>query len=306
MRIRILFLLLLWPCFVNASGSSGRHVVLISIDGLRPDAITEQSAPLLMKMRAQGLWASDASTITPSITLPSHTSMLTGRTFASHHVDWNGYEPSRGFIQFPTFLQIATEHGLRAAMIVGKEKLKHLSPPGAMEYFSFPGSFARDVVADLSAYVAQKGFPNLVFLHFSDPDLAGHTKGWMSPEYLAAVKASDDAFGIVQKVMMDAGVANSAYVIVTADHGGLGTSHDKDIPEDRHIPWIISGPCIAKGVIFSPHIDTYDTAATVLSLLGLKVPLEWEAKAVNVFMGNNALNAVRPFVLQHGHAAFAL
>ena len=55
-----------------------RNVVLVSIDGLRPDAIATFKAPTLSKLVSEGSYTLKATTILPSKTLPSHTSMLTG------------------------------------------------------------------------------------------------------------------------------------------------------------------------------------------------------------------------------------
>jgi predicted AlkP superfamily pyrophosphatase or phosphodiesterase len=65
--------------------SVSRHVV-VSIDGLRPDAISTYGAATLQRLMREGSYTLCASTIHPSTTLPSHTSMLTGQTrrFMTH------------------------------------------------------------------------------------------------------------------------------------------------------------------------------------------------------------------------------
>src|SRR5262245_10961319 len=65
------------------------HVILVSIDGLRPDAIAKFEAKTLNQLMREGSYTLSASTILPSKTLPSHTSMLTGQPPAIHHVSWN-------------------------------------------------------------------------------------------------------------------------------------------------------------------------------------------------------------------------
>ena len=52
------------------------NVVLVSIDGLRPDAITTFAAPTLQRLMREGSYTLTASTINPSKTLPSHTSTV--------------------------------------------------------------------------------------------------------------------------------------------------------------------------------------------------------------------------------------
>ena len=73
-------------------------IIHISVDGLRPDAITnwgEASLPSFYKFRNEGAWTDQARTDHDrTITLPNHTSMITGRsvldsvfgTATGHHV----------------------------------------------------------------------------------------------------------------------------------------------------------------------------------------------------------------------------
>ena len=71
------------------TGSLTRNVVVVSIDGLRPDAIITYSAPTLQRLMREGSYTLSARTIDPSKTLPSHTSMLTGQPPDRHGVLWN-------------------------------------------------------------------------------------------------------------------------------------------------------------------------------------------------------------------------
>src|SRR6188768_2209425 len=50
-----------------------RNVVVVSIDGLRPDAIEAAGASTLGRLMREGSYTLSASTIQPSKTLPSHT-----------------------------------------------------------------------------------------------------------------------------------------------------------------------------------------------------------------------------------------
>ena len=103
------------------------HVVIISIDGLRPDAIEEAPAPNLLALIRRGAWCPRAETIRPSVTLPSHTAMLTGLDFRRHGVVWNNYRP--GHVPHPTVLSVANQSGLTTAMLFSKDKFHFLANP---------------------------------------------------------------------------------------------------------------------------------------------------------------------------------
>ena len=69
-------------------------VVLISIDGLKPDYITEADKhnlkiPNLRKMLAEGSHAKAVTGILPTVTYPSHTTMLTGVAPNKHGIIYN-------------------------------------------------------------------------------------------------------------------------------------------------------------------------------------------------------------------------
>ena len=68
------------------AGGVTSHVVLVSIDGLRPDAIEAFGAGTLQRLMREGSYTLSATTILPSKTLPSHTSMLTGEDVDEHGI----------------------------------------------------------------------------------------------------------------------------------------------------------------------------------------------------------------------------
>ena len=69
--------------------SVSRHVIVVSIDGLRPDAIETYGASTMQRLIREGSYTLSGRTIDPSKTLPSHTSMLTGQPPERHGVLWN-------------------------------------------------------------------------------------------------------------------------------------------------------------------------------------------------------------------------
>ena len=96
------------------------HVMIISIDGLRPDAIEQFRAPTLQRLMREGSYSRDARTILPSTTLPSHTSMLTGVDVDVHGVTFNSDETATvSALQVPTVFSLAHEAGFRTAEFFG-------------------------------------------------------------------------------------------------------------------------------------------------------------------------------------------
>ena len=250
-----------------------RRVLILSIDGLRPDAISLAPMPNLQALMLTGAYTLTAQTIFPSVTLPAHTSMLTGLCPSKHGVDWNDYLPDKGYAKGVGLFNLAHAAGLKTVMFVGKEKLRQITEPANVDIFRYIND--RDVVI---AQRITEEFPvdfGLMFVHFATPDAMGHVYGWMSPQYISVVQRADEALGTILKALDDHGLRQETLIIVTADHGGHAQTHGSRMPEDMTIPWVISGPGVRPGPLTSP-IQTTDTAATAAWALNLPRPAEWD------------------------------
>jgi len=266
------------------SASVTRNVVLVSIDGLRPDAITHFNALTLQRLIREGSSSMTARTIMPSTTLPSHTSMLTGEPPDDHGVLWNNVQTAdRAHVDVATVFGVARQHGYRTAAFFSKAKFGALQQPGTLDYSQAPGGWwgrwsSTRTVADVRTHL-QTEKPNLLFVHLSDPDRAGHSSGWMSAEYGRAVIDADVAVKNLMQAADTAYGAGSYSLLITADHGGHGYGHGSSDPLDVTIPWIAWGRGVNAGVL-NDRIDTFDTAPTVLWLLGVDEPDAWDGDAV--------------------------
>lgn len=248
-------------------------VAIISIDGLRPDAVQSGRAPNILALTGRGAYSWGAQTILPSNTLPSHVSMLTGFLPEAHGVTWDDYLPSRGQIRVPTLFNAARAAGRRTALFVGKEKFTHFRDSDCCDVWRYSTGGDQDL-AGQAAVEASAGV-DLLVVHLPDVDLAGHANQWMSENYLAAVRRADDAVGRIVRSLPP-----YATVIVTADHGGHPTGHGSADPLDTTIPWIIVGPTVVQGRELSALIRTVDTAATAAYVLGISLPASVNGRPV--------------------------
>jgi predicted AlkP superfamily pyrophosphatase or phosphodiesterase len=257
-----------------------RNVVLVSIDGLRPDAIAAFKAPTLTKLISEGSYTLSATTILPSKTLPSHTSMLTGEPPDRHGVLWNdAFNDQPGTLEIPTVFSAARSSGYRTAAFFSKSKFSHLQVPGTLDYSQSPGGWfgrwsSSSTVSDVEEHLST-ATPNLLFVHLTDPDAAGHSYGWMSREYGRGVLRADAALERLLRAADQAYGPGEYTVIVTADHGGNGRDHGSDHVFDVTIPWIAWGRGVVPGEITAAPVQTMDTASTVLFILGLDKPEGW-------------------------------
>lgn len=277
------------------------RVVIISWDGAKPmvmdSLIKSGKLPIFASLQVGSYVDLKAQTVVPSVTLPSHTSMLTGRPIEEHKITWNDYQPERGFVKSETIFELAKQQGISTAMVVTKEKFTHLNKPGTIDHFIYEQGDVGTAVSKATELLRYKGI-GLLFLHLKEPDGAGHAHGWgggsgaeaPSAEYLSALQEVDRVTGLLLNEIKSANNWEETVVIITADHGGIGFSHGSDNQEDTTVPWAATGGKIQEKFNFSPSlpnrpISTMDTAATALSLLGVRVPVDWSGR--NILLPKN-------------------
>lgn len=242
------------------------HVIILSEDGLRPDALKQAKAPVHRALMREGAFTMRARTIRDASTLPSHAAMLSGFDVREHGLTWNSWQPHRGFIKVPTVFSVAHEAGKGSAAFVGKRKLQHIAQPGSVTIFSHPGYFCRKVVVQAAAHFREKR-PQIQFVHFSDPDESGHSEGWMSDDQLAAIGTTDSCLSKLVAAIKETD-PDRTLLIISSDHGGRGRNHSGSREEDRVIPWIAWGAGVRPGHEIDRPVSTVDTAATALWALG--------------------------------------
>lgn len=119
--------MLLWQTAVQAQDSA--HVILISIDGLRPEFYKDASWGMvnLRQAMAEGAYADGVDGVFPTVTYPSHTTMITGVKPLKHGIYYNTPSEPLGItgkwnwnydnIKVPTLFSVAKNKGLVTASV---------------------------------------------------------------------------------------------------------------------------------------------------------------------------------------------
>ncbi len=263
--------------FCGQGISQDASVILISVDGLRPDAITTLGPKKLKnfyRLMQEGAYTLNARTaVDYTITLPNHTGMITSRLVSGpkgHNWVVNK-DPEPGDTihnnkgeYMDSMFSVAHDFGLSTALFASKTKFslfdvsydsEHGSPDltgvdnGADKIDLFEQkNLSEPVVDKLERTIKDRRF-NLLMLHIRNPDTAGHAMSWTTKKpsfYLKAVLRSDEMIGdVLEHIDEEPGWAGNTYIVLTADHGGLTGAKSHSAHKEREnftIPFIVWGP----------------------------------------------------------------
>lgn len=307
MRTVLLLLALLLPLAWAQPEAAVRHVILISVDGLRGDAIDRLGPdllPTLHRLRAESAGTDNARTDPDfTVTLPNHVGMITGLpTLGAAGHGWTGNGTpgpnetvhSRRGSHAASVFDAVHERGLATALFAGKSKfvLFEQSYRDAIDTFLLDS----DTPALMDAFLAAltREHYAFAFLHLRDPDGAGHDHGFdplPGRAYAEAlVQVDREVARLLSAIENDEELAGTTVIILTSDHGGDGRGHgDAGNPENFTVPFYVWGAGIAPGDLYAlaaqtraepgtarpgreaspPPIRNSDAADLALALLGL-------------------------------------
>lgn len=251
---------------IVARAQSARHLVMVSIDGWMPTSYTlpgPSQIPTLRRLAREGAFAEGVVGVLPTVTYPSHTSLITGVRPSVHGiVDNHVLDPlgiSQGAwywyardIKTVTLLGAARAAGLRTASIgwpvtIGTQAdllvpeyyhtdhpenlsmIRALSTPQLLDAVEIARRaplawpFKDSEPTDIASFVIRTYQPALTLLHLIDLDTAQHEFGPGSPEALATLEQVDDQIARVVRTIEESGIGGDTILAVVSDHGFLKT-----------------------------------------------------------------------------------
>jgi predicted AlkP superfamily pyrophosphatase or phosphodiesterase len=286
MRRLFLTILVAAALLPSLATAATKYFIEISVDGLGSvylqPMIDAGKLPNFERFQTDGAWTNNArNDENLTITLPNHTTMVTGRHVKgpSGHQWTKNVDPDKGetLHEHPGYdgpyiasvFDVAHDHGLRTIMVAGKTKFSlyrdsydeenGAADPGASNPSAIDHGRAKldrfvyneDCRKMTNTYVsAMKANPyQYSFIHFADPDTAGHKYGWGSDEYKRAIRRVDAQLGkLFAMIDGDARLRGATTIFLTADHGGLDKDHSNNmLVEVYTIPVYIWGAGTAHG-----------------------------------------------------------
>ncbi len=264
-----------------------KHVVLIGSDGFGAYAFKKAKVPNLRRLMEEGSYSLKARSVLPSSSAVNWASMIMGSGPELHgYTEWGSKTPElpsriigKGNI-YPTIFSLIDEQLPESKKGVSYTwgGIGYLFEKDMVD-LDFNGKSDEETKDEALNFIINEK-PTLSFIHFDEPDGAGHSIGHDTPEYYEAVEKIDSLIGNIINALEMNDLLDDTAIIFSSDHGGIAKGHGGKTLEEIEIPWILYGKNIPKKGKLNSSIVTYDTAATIAYLLGLETPRFWRGKPI--------------------------
>ena len=283
-RLRILILLLLFSSCVDRFNprkeiittckpgtEAVRKVLFIGLDGVRTDALQLADTPAIDSLIQHSFVSWDTDRGPHAVSVPGWSTILHGVWPEKHGLTENSFKNNQ-YGNYPDLFK-------RAKCIKPNLSVASLSNWDDFLKITSSEDFAQRYDTDLSLFIASKDkllscCPDMMLLHFDDPDHAGHTFGF-SPnctEYIKAIETMDEyIFGLMEIIHnRELNFGEEWMIVITTDHGGEGTGHggQDDLVQTRKVWSIVRVPFLASPMQ-QAQVNSVDLLPTMLYWLGI-------------------------------------
>ena len=313
---------------VGSIDGRGMNVLLVSVDTTRADHLGCYGHPIVKtpnidKFAAEGTRFAQCISSAP-MTLPSHSTMMTGSYPFVHGVRYNaGYELSE---ENTTLAEIFKEAGYATTaevavtvMYSGFGIAQGFDHYGDVQDYKKPADeikerflaenmerYAEDINArGIELLTEHKDHKFFMFLHYFDPH-----KGYKAPPrfaqqydngYYAEIAYFDEQFGLLMDALRDLGLAEKTLVILVSDHGeGLGQHGEEThsffiYDTTQHVPLMMRLPgLIPAGQVVDAQVRLIDLASTIVDFAGLEPTPEMQGVSLLPFIADPRLEVNLP------------
>ena len=296
-----------------------RNVLLISIDTCRADYLScyghrPKTTPNIDQLAKQAIRFSHVVSPVP-LTLPSHSTMLTGTSPPRHGVHDN-MNYRLGASQ-ETLAEMLAGQGFTTGAVVSafvldgqfgldqgfdfyEDHIKEKADRKVTEYNERPGNETTRLATQwLDRHQDERFF---LFLHYFDPHVRydppePFASKFADNLYAGEIAYVDDCIGQVIRELKDLGLYDSTLIIVTSDHGEMLGDHG----EENHsyfiyqsavsVPLIIKMPGCDNAKTVDHAVGIIDIVPTVCGMLRLQVPEHLEGHDLSDYFREDSVPA---------------
>ena len=266
-NMRLLIVLLLFRSWLQAQP---QHLVLLSVDGLDHRYLRDcdklgLKIPNLRRLMREGEWADGVVGEVPTITWPSHTTMITGVPPSVHGIEQNqrweyslikvktiwddlraGNRTSAAITwpvtvnapvtwNIPEYFEKRQDGGMDLAAI-RKKATPGLLDEIAAAFPSFPQQWVDDRTRTLAAlYLIRQKHPDFLAIHLVDLDAEEHDTRPFSPASNAILEYTDELIGRILAVL-----PKDTILALVSDHGFVSVEKTVHPPVGTVTPYVLS------------------------------------------------------------------
>jgi len=311
-----------WYLNNNSGAPRIKHIVLISMDTTRADALScygnqYKTTANIDTLAAEGVLFENAIAPTP-LTLPSHSTMLTGTTPLYHGIHDNIlYQLDKSHV---TLAEILKKKGFSTGAFIGSFMLD--SQFGLAQGFDYYNDDFEEVQASIGINERKAGETSrlacewiddhykenmFLFLHFYDPhmkyeppepyDSMFTDSAWETSSvikqfglYMGEIAYTDHCIGQVIDKLKSLGIFDSTLIVVTADHGEMLGEH-KEITHgyfvyrsNIRVPLIFKLPGRSRPVRIKNTVGLVDIVPAICGLLGIELSWDVQGKDISPYL----------------------
>lgn len=254
-----------------------RKVLFVGWDGVRTDALIAANTPCIDSLLNHSYvnWNTDRGEHTVSV--PGWSSLLHGVWPTKHGLTDNTFKSNK-YSQYPDIFTLAKriKPNLSVANLSNWDDFLRIT-----ENENYAQRFNSDMELKNDAKrIIQSCTPDIMILHFDNPDAFGHDSGFSptNEAYLSAISISDAYLSEIMTIVEEREeLYNEEWlVVITTDHGGEGTGHGNqyNLPQTRFVWSIIRRPDLTSSVQL-PVVNSVDLLPTIFKWMNIPVPSTW-------------------------------
>lgn len=290
-----------------------RNVLLISIDTLRSDYLScygyrQQTTPNIDSIAKKGILFENVYSPVP-LTLPAHSSMLTG-TIPPNHSTHDNMDYRLGQHNI-TLAEIFKKNGFATGAVISAFVLD--SQFGFDQGFdSFNDKFEEE---SFSSHISErkgdeatriaiewlekhKEKPFFYFLHYYDPHSPYEppepfASRFPNSQYAGEIAFTDNCIGRIVEKLKELKLYNSTLIVITGDHGEMLNEHGEIVhgyfiyESALRVPLIFKLPGQQKAKRLKKITGLVDIAPTVCGLLRIENQLQMQGKDLSDYFWNS-------------------
>ena len=201
-----------------------KTVLIMLLDGARWDLLNARTTPNLLRLAKMGVQA-ELVPVWPTVSFPNHWALATGLYPIHGGIYTNGPHQEPRLHGEPIWTTVARQGGISGVIGAWGGGSRDVMQAGAGPSFSLPYRPKDDdyrhaaelIVQLLDQDVAHR--PQLLAMHFMEPDVSQHLHGVGSPETRHLVEQIDAMLGDLMARIAARGLTREVNLIVVGDHG---------------------------------------------------------------------------------------